>query len=320
MPIAPDTLVAELIEALPVYVVRFELKPLEPLHFRTFPGVTIRGALCSVMKGLVCVARPSDCRECYVQRRCAFARLFVSMPPRDGRMMKLYPSAPHPFVLRYPEGWGRRAEYRDRLTFKLHLFGSSVETFPFILRTVERLQETGLGPDRAGFEFERVVAETQDGDRDMERDGSPPPWELHGSRGGVTEEANLSLRLRTPVRVRQDGKPASRLSFRTLVANLCRRLSALAYFAGGTELDWDYAGIVDRAGRVRTERDETRWEKFERYSSRQNRKMPFGGLLGQVTYGNVPGDLADIVRVGQFFGAGRHTTFGLGEYEVSRDG
>jgi hypothetical protein len=317
--------ISDIADALPVRVLRFTLAPEEPVRFTTFPGITIRGALCSVMKGLVCVARQTECRECYVQRRCAFARLFVSMPPEDAEMMKLYPSAPHPFVLRYPDGWGRRAEYSRPFAFKMYLFGDAADTFPFVARTLERLQQTGLGRDRSGFTLQSTRVETYDGEEEvfLSGKGRPaedlpafgPQWE--GSE--KTGSRDLCLQFLTPVRVKRDGRPANPLPFDALFANLCRRLSALAFFYGAGKLDWDFGRLVERAGEVSTKRDETEWERFERYSGRQNRKMPFGGLLGAITYGDVPEELARIVRFGRLIGAGRHSAFGLGEYEVLED-
>jgi CRISPR/Cas system endoribonuclease Cas6 (RAMP superfamily) len=64
--------------------------------------------------------------------------------------------------------------------------------------------------------------------------------------------------------------------------------------------------------------DDTRWTRWQRYSSRQGRRMEWEGILGRATY---EGDLAPFwkfLAFGQFVHVGHGATFGLGKYLVQR--
>ncbi|RLC18770.1 MAG: hypothetical protein DRI57_07960 [Deltaproteobacteria bacterium] len=67
---------------------------------------------------------------------------------------------------------------------------------------------------------------------------------------------------------------------------------------------------------VRTVSSDLRWEHAIRYSNRQKRSMPFGGLIGEVTFA---GDLAPFwpfILLGEWMHVGKKTSFGLGQYEL----
>lgn len=101
---------------------------------------------------------------------------------------------------------------------------------------------------------------------------------------------------------------------------LLGRLSSLAVFHCGGALDLDFAALIERARAVRLVEDRTRWEDWTRYSSRQDRRMTLGGLVGHAVY---EGDLAPFwpfLVFGQWTHVGKNATFGLGRYEIVPSG
>jgi hypothetical protein len=125
---------------------------------------------------------------------------------------------------------------------------------------------------------------------------------------------SLTLRFLTPTRLVYGGALTDSLDFHVLLRVLLRRLSNLAYFHCGTDLQLDFRGLIAAAGQIQTVASRLRWYDWERYSSRQDARMKMGGLLGQVTYA---GDLQlflPLLRLGSHVHVGKGTSFGLGKY------
>ena len=128
----------------------------------------------------------------------------------------------------------------------------------------------------------------------------------------------LTVRLLTPTRVTHEGQITDKLPFHVFWRRLIGRISALAYFHCGESLEMDFKGLIEKATTVETTNSTLRWKDWTRYSSRQNRKMKLGGLIGSVDYA---GDLAvfiPFVALGAFLHVGKNATFGLGKYRLDR--
>lgn len=94
----------------------------------------------------------------------------------------------------------------------------------------------------------------------------------------------LTLDFQTMTRIKYEEGISRRLEFHMLIRNLLRRLSSLAYFHHGWEMELDFPGLIQKAAEVSIAEDHTRWVDWERYSSRKDHKMNLGGLVGRVTY------------------------------------
>ncbi|MGQ0570692.1 MAG: CRISPR system precrRNA processing endoribonuclease RAMP protein Cas6, partial [Armatimonadota bacterium] len=68
---------------------------------------------------------------------------------------------------------------------------------------------------------------------------------------------------------------------------------------------------------VRLTRCDVRWVDWERFSSRQQTTMKFGGIVGEATYEGEVGQLMPLLLVGEAVHVGRHCVFGNGRYEVN---
>lgn len=136
---------------------------------------------------------------------------------------------------------------------------------------------------------------------------------------GTLSEAPLhtvTLRLRSPLRLVDGGHLVRQLTFATLVLRLIERLEALSNEYGQHCLALDVPSLLARAREVSVERDDTRWLDVERYSSRQGRRLPMGGLVGEITF---RGSLADFIPWliwGSIVGVGKYATLGCGWYEL----
>lgn len=156
---------------------------------------------------------------------------------------------------------------------------------------------------------------------------TPTPHSLHLTPYSPlpTPSFNIKLRFKTPLRLVTDGRLVQRLSFATLVRRLFERLSALWDAYAGEPLQQedgplagDFATLLALADQVRAVEDETRWVELSRYSARQQRRMPMGGLVGEITFA---GDLMPFLPWliwGSITHVGKYAVMGNGWYEIER--
>lgn len=128
--------------------------------------------------------------------------------------------------------------------------------------------------------------------------------------------ARVTLRFLTYTRLKHEGVWAQRPDFHVVFRRLLGRLSSLAVFHCGVRLDVDFVGLIEKAKAVALVEDRTRWEDWTRYSSRQDRPMTLGGLVGEATYEGSLEGLWPFLVFGQWTHVGKNATFGLGRYEI----
>ena len=215
---------------------------------------------------------------------------------QGAQQLRSYGDVPRPFVI---DPLDTRGEYRkgESFSFQLTLIGRAIDYLPYFLVSFRELGEMGIGKGRGRFQLTHVRTDEgesiYDGDTqmvhnlnnarsfdDIQRETESQP----------TEE--LTLRLITPARITHEGELTDQLPFHVFWRRLIGRISALAYFHCGESLEMDFKGLIEKAMTVETTKTTLRWKDWTRYSSRQDRKMQLGGLVGSVTYA---GDLAEFI-------------------------
>ncbi len=298
---------------------RLEMVATDRLKLPAYKGSTFRGAFGHAFKKLVCVKRDRDCSTCLLRDRCVYSYIFETPVGGEGDP-RGYRFAPHPFVLEPPED--ARGIYEPGTEFQvgLALFGRALDALPYFIYAFEEMGRRGLGAGRGRAVLKRVVAlgsgaaqciyqaDTGQLVPDYPVCVGPPDTEVEGTR--------LGLRLRTPLRLKAIGRYTSQLTFPRLVLALLRRSADLARFHCGAELDVDYRHWLARAAEVQTVSAQIRWYDWERYSRRQDRKTPLGGLVGEAEFAGSWRPFLPLLRLGVDVHVGRGTGFGLGRYEI----
>ena len=126
----------------------------------------------------------------------------------------------------------------------------------------------------------------------------------------------LTIEFLTQTRLKHEGRFVRTPEFHILFRRLLGRLSSLSRFHCGAPLEVDFRELIDRATSIRLLQDDTRWTRWQRYSSRQDRRMAWEGIVGRAIY---EGDFAPFwkfLRFGQFAHVGHGATFGLGMYRI----
>lgn len=291
------------------------------LRFRTggrlpgFRGPTIRGALGYMLKRVVCHVRDRPCAECFLRARCAYPVVFEGVAPAGRALMRKYPNIPQPFVLVLDGRTDRDVRAGDNHAFAIRLFGPAIEMHPFVLLAMIECGRTGLGRDRLEFD----VVTVDDGANVLYRAAEdheirpPEPRRIELAPVVETGRAKLRLRFETPVRIRTDGLVNTRPTLAPVVRAAIRRIHVLSHFYGdGPILPGDSGPLIEEAAAATCSVNTLHWVHFDRFSTRQQRTMTLGGVVGELQLEGISPALAGLLRVATITHVGKATSFGFG--------
>ena len=131
-------------------------------------------------------------------------------------------------------------------------------------------------------------------------------------------KVRLRIEFLTQTRLKHEGRFVRTPEFQILFRRLLGRLSSLSRFHCGAPLEADFRALIDKAMSIRLLQDDTRWTTWQRYSSRQERRMEWEGIVGGASYEGVLAPFWKFLNFGQFVHVGHGATFGLGRYRVQK--
>lgn len=314
---------------------QFVMEALEPLRLPPYKGSTLRGAFGVAFKEAACVSEEKVCARCLIAMNCPYHYVFDTPIPPGSLRMRKYTAAPHPFVLEPP--LEARTSYApgDRFEFGLVLIGKAIELLPYFVFVFDRVgRRNGLGSGRGHLSLVEVAwvpvgissGEAQTVFALPEgrlRDGysAATVADLFSGQPDACLECStqVAVRFETPCRLVRGATLTDRPEFHVLFRSLLRRLSSLAYFHCGSDLDLDFRTLAVAAEQVRLIRDETSWFDWERYSARQGVRMNLGGIVGEAEYEGDISPLLPLLRLGEVLHVGKGTGFGLGQYTITSE-
>ncbi|MFC1707639.1 CRISPR system precrRNA processing endoribonuclease RAMP protein Cas6 [Planctomycetota bacterium] len=302
----------EKLGALSVLRLRFEARA-DDSQWRAprFLGSTLRGALGHALLKLVCVRDDRACDSCTLTGTCVYPILFE--PRRAKSADSARGSGPlrrsPPYVLEWP----RQIRSDGCCTFDLVLFGEATGLASVAVTAVTRALADGLGQRRWSLRVERIATVGAEG---ACTEGLATPAvlaDLVDRRSVLSGEAEV--RLQTPLRLKSGGRFARELPFDLLTLNAVRRVNLLA------RLQDSEAGLRDallpRAADIGAVSAHLCWEDWQRRSARQQRAMPFGGVVGAVRFAGDLEPFSRLLRAVEVLHLGKGTAFGLGRIELA---
>ena len=314
---------------------RVILTALSTILMPPYAGSTYRGGFGHAFRKMVCTQGPIDCGDCTLKAVCPYPYIFETAPFEGAQQLRTYGDVPRPFVI---DPLGTRGEYRrgESFAFRLTLIGRAIDYLPYFLVSFRELGEIGIGKRRGRFQLTQVIADEEgfifpQSCKSLNPDGesiyTSETQTVHNldnalSFDDIQREAeslptdSLTVHLLTPTRITHEGELTDKLPFHIFWRRLIGRISALAYFHCGESLKLDFKGLIAQAETVETVQSGLRWHDWTRYSSRQNRKMQLGGLVGSVTYAGDLGVFTPFMALGAFLHVGKNATFGLGKYQI----
>jgi len=303
---------------IPIQTFSFHLSFETPEWHPVFIANTLRGAFGIHLKRIACGRSRKNCEDCLLADSCIYKYVFETPVPENSAMMKKYTSAPHPFIFCITEKNNPITAARVEVT----LIGGCVEYLPYFIYAFESMGGEGLTRNKHKFTLDKVTSSSQtnaiyiNGSSKLKIPLKPDTLEIPENLILDTSSTTATLTMLTPLRVKKENKFMRAFEFRPFVTSLLRRLSALAYFHCGTELNFDFRSLATLAESVETIEQEVKWVEFPRYSSRQQSKMMLGGISGEAVISGPLGPFIPILAAGERIHNGKGTSFGLGKFEV----
>jgi len=304
---------------------RINLKPRDTIHLPSYKGSALRGIFGYALRRAVCASKSSECDDCMLRLKCVYSSIMESPVPEGHPYYRKYRSAPHPYVIVPPLTGRQYFTPDDPLFFEIVLIGKADEYLPYFVFTFTEMGRIGIGRNRGKFDVFSVEAIDSDGKRSEVFNGYTGILKASDNKIDYShfEKAALlfplkdeiTLHLETPLRIKSDDKLARDLTFRLLISRLSERAYLLAHLYCGARLE-DFESVAKDSGGVETVRSSLRWIDWERYSSRQQTKMKFGGLVGEITYRGDFKKYLPLLYLGESIHVGKNTTFGLGKYRI----
>lgn len=293
-----------------------------------YKGSTFRGGFGSVFRRLCCVQRQESCKECILQGNCPYFYIFETAPGPDAEVLRTYESVPRPFVLEPPLTKKTSFTPGESLYFNLVLIGRAIDYLPYFIVTFRELGKMGIGKQRGKFQLTGITSKnpiTNEEEVIYKRDSL-----VHNSNLAVSfseiksmpppDSKRLGIKFITMTRLKYNGRYIDIPHFHIIIRSLLGRISSLAYFHSNERLELDFSGMIQAAEQVSLVFSTASWVDWERYSSRQRRRMKLGGIVGTACYDlSPPGDFELFwpwLKLGELVHLGKNTAFGLGKIAV----
>lgn len=315
---------------LPIGWFRWTLACTTPVHLGKVPGAQLRAALGGVLRPFACVTHAPTCEGCRVRYACAYGHLFETIPPPTSGAWKGYENVPRPLVLHHPLGW--RATYCARTTFSFDtiLLGHAVPHIAHLYYVVKQLQTKGLGfghkRGKGRFRLVGLDVRTPDGMRPLLDDDGQLVTLTHAHDLSAwwpaevpANDAVLELQLQTAVRLTYKRQPLKADAFTAhhLINALVHRLELVVRFHGTDPAVLPTDALRAAAQDVEVLERRTYAERYERYSQRQQQRMPLHGVGGSLFVRGPWTTLYPYLRMGELLHVGKGTTMGFGQYRLA---
>lgn len=282
-------------------------------------GSAWRGMLGHALKGAVCTTGLPECAPCRLINLCPYPAIYEARPPLEPHILRRYPQAPGPFVLRTSPGGQIQAG--DRLSIDVLMFGKHVSDLPLIVRALTLGGREGIGASRIPLRLEEMWAVDADNrcrpvsldQLDREPLGYTPDLMPAPAGSSIQIEFCSPLRLR----INNEYVTSAGLRFRDFFSVLLRRYSALSALYGSGEPDLAFRELVESSESVRMRPVHLVMHDLARQSSRQRKTIPMGGIVGRAELsGSELARLWPLLWIGQWLHVGKGVNMGLGHYRL----
>jgi hypothetical protein len=269
-------------------------------------------------RSLACRWPDRDCETCSRQENCGWYLVFGQKLATDPSALKRYQKPPLPFVFSFPLLTNTSPHLKE-IECGLVVVGSAIPYLEMLLQGFADLLSGSPGGVMAHIrqvvclDYQGSVLHSARVPVVIPSGKLTPDNLVIASTEGLLESSNwsssgLHLRMKSPLRLLEDGHLLKRFHFGLFARSVMRRVSSLTYYYGEGEFDCDFKELSRNIDDVSC--------TMERYSLHQAGNRNLTGIIG---YGRYSGDFCQIVPfiiIGSYVHTGKGSTFGMGAYEV----
>ena len=208
----------------------------------------------------------------------------------------------------------------ERYSFNVRLLGNAVSVAPYIIVAAKNAAMKGIKGSRA--ELETIIDEaTGKVIWNMQNDNLILPeidnFTIQEPDWNNKENCELKLNLVTPVAFKNKGKITREPDFSRIIGSLMRRYT---FFEAteGRRLNWHFTEISELAKQVKISGMNIETVCWERYSTRQEQRIPISGVIGTVSYIGPVAGFEELLNAGEILRCGRCITLGQGRINVAQ--
>lgn len=305
-------------------------------------GSTLRGAFGHQWKAVVCQLPPGERGKCLVAKNCKqpgdclYAGIFEPKYVDDNDKIE---DAPRPFIFEphIPPITRRLSESSDstlkygifkggKIAFGLTLFGRAINQLPYFIYAIELLAKQGIGGGRQPFNLAEIYSLDEIGNQyliytekrtEIRNNCANSLAELVDQRlKEINLKDKLKIRFLLPLRLRSGKQLITDINFGQLFEYAWRRVDLMMKIYGQPvefENDW----LKEKAKEIKTIPKEYWEHDYDRWSEKQEKKLPLDGMLGEIEFeGESLAEFLPLFVAGEILHIGSATSFGLGKYEI----
>jgi hypothetical protein len=304
---------------LPLTRYRLVFRAQEPFALPPFQGAVWRSVFGNALKAMseraAALGQP-DRAELY-------RYFFETPPPPDAPKMRLYETAPHPYVIAAEPNFEPHDVARGaHVLVELTLIGSSNDAVDAVFEAFALAAAAGLGKSRGRAELVEAHPIWRD---DLPESGQAGTETRRWIAASAESPAvppmpeAVEVHLISPLRLTAENRLVGPDAFRpgNLLRALIRRVSMLMTFHTGSDLETDFRRLTALASQARMAEPALAFSLQERWSTNKSAVITMDGLMGHFLLdmrGLEP--LWPYLWLGQWVHAGKGTVMGLGAIHV----
>lgn len=304
----------------------------KPIGSEQLSGKRLRGAFGKQLLHLSCVTHRNGNCHCPASINCAYRSVFAPQPPGK----PLHPSFQNgipAYIIHAPIGLAHTIAAGTQTTLSITLLPPAQPHRQMVEKALggalEHIGNKSRNESRNGNCPVISVLDTSTHHLTVPELHQPHSQEAISStaKSGTDSAAEtgdtITLHCITPLRLQNRGKPVfnpAHITPQLLIQALVRR-----------HMQWcqlthqplpDYSPYTQAAQHTRISQNALQWQDDKRYSHRQRKSIPLGGLVGSFNLqSNNPTalqTLLPLMQIGSLLSIGKETVFGMGRYQLSQ--
>lgn len=298
------------------------------IAFPENPVNTVRGALGYQLKQLACAQKRGGslntiCKGCDFEEKCGYALCYETSQRHMPEWFKeLGSDVPNLMIIEAGFEGNKTFDAGESFQFLIRLFGQAINSVGYLILAAQRAGSGGLTKDRVVCDMQKIIDPTTEAlvwncEKDSLKIPEPSRLELTHPNLQEQETGEIKLSFVTPVafKDRETGRISEKPDFGRLIGSLVRRYTVFEA-SEGRRVDWKFKEITALARNVKLSDLQVKPAYWERFSTKQNKRIPISGVVGEATYEGPVKPFVELLNAASLIRCGRSVAFGQGNVKI----